>query len=118
MAANKSTKKVTRRDVTVVIFSPRQGSPSNLLAQAGLRFESGLMAGLTLTGIALWKATHSNGTHFVSVTFPARAIERQDEVSYYDHVRGKGEDIKRLKAAIVAAYEAYLVSKAQEAPAA
>ncbi len=116
--AAKNTKKTTRRDVTVVIAAPREGGPANMLAQAGLRFESGLLAGITLTGIALWKATRTDGTHFVSVTFPARAIERRDEVSYYDHLRGKGEDIKRLKAAIVAAYEQHAVSKAQETAAA
>lgn len=102
--ATKKSKKQEAITVAVTINQPAPAAPAKLLANAELNFTSGLLAGLRLTGIALWRATSSDGRRFVSVTFPARSVEDDGETRYYDHVRGKGEDIKRLKAAIVEAY--------------
>ncbi len=115
MAAKKSTK--NNPGVTVLISDPREGSPSNMLAQAGVRIDAGLLAGITLVGIALWRAKRSDGSAFVAVTFPSRSVEREDGTTYYEYVRGAGEDVKRLKAAIVTAYEAHAVEKARAATA-
>jgi hypothetical protein len=101
MATKKSTK---QEAVTITINQPAPGAPAKLLANAEIGFTAGLLMGLRLTGIALWKATSADGRRFVSVTFPARSVEDDGATRYYDHVRGKGEDIKRLKAAIVEAY--------------
>ena len=112
-----ATKKSSKQDpVTITINQPAPGAPSKLLANAELGFTSGLLAGLRLTGIALWKATSGDGRRFVSVTFPARSVEDDGETRYYDHVRGKGEDIKRLKAAIVEAYREHARQNGIEVP--
>ena len=110
----RSSKKQT---VTITINQPAAGAPEKLLANAELAFTTGLLAGLRLTGIALWKAARAEGgQRFVSVTFPAREAERDGEVIYYDHVRGKGEDVKRLKAAIVDAYREHARTAGVEVP--
>jgi hypothetical protein len=88
--------------VTVEIEAPRGGA-ENLLARAELHFHTGLLAGLRRVGIGLWKAQGQNGA-FVSVTFLAQSAEKEGGIVYYDHVRGQGENMKRLKAAIVSAY--------------
>jgi hypothetical protein len=113
MASKKSKKQDA---VTITINQPAPGAPAKLLANAELNFTSGLLAGLRLTGIALWKATSSDGRRFVSVTFPARSVEDDGETRYYDHVRGKGEDIKRLKAEIVESFREYARQNALDVP--
>lgn len=115
---NMATRKTKKQDqdVTITINKPAAGAPAKLLANAEVSFPAGLMAGLRLTGIALWKAVTGDGRRFVSVTFPARAVEEDGETRYYDHVRGKGEDIKRLKAALVAAYREYARTEGTEVP--
>ena len=113
MATKKTTKKPA---VTVTISTPAAGAPAKLLANAELVFVTGLLAGLRLAGIALWKATAADGRRFVSVTFPSRSVEQDGEVRYYDHVRGKGEDVKRLKAAIVDAFREHARAAAIEIP--
>jgi len=112
--ASKKTTKDTQAETAIVIVDARKGAPENMLGTASIRFRSGLMAGLTLAGIALWKATRADGTRFVSITFPARAVERGKDVTYYDHVRGSGDDLKRLKAAIVVAYRQHAAHKAHQ----
>jgi hypothetical protein len=112
--ASKKTTKNTQADTAIVIVEARKGAPENMLGTASIQFRSGLMAGLTLGGIALWKATRADGTRFVSITFPARAVERGEDVTYYDHVRGNGDDLKRLKAAIVVAYRQHAAGKARQ----
>ena len=111
-----ATKKTKKPEVTVTISAPAAGAPAKLLANAELLFATGLLAGLRLTGIALWKATAADGRRFVSVTFPARSVEDDGETRYFDHVRGKGEDVKRLKAAIVDAFREYAREAAIEVP--
>ena len=111
-----ATKKTTKQAVTVTINQPAAGAPAKLLANAELLFLTGLLAGLRLTGIALWAATSGDGRRFVSVTFPARAVEEDGEIRYYDHVRGKGDDIKRLKAALVEAYREHARTEGIEVP--
>jgi len=100
--------------VTVEIQAPKAGSPSHLLARVELQFTTGLMAGIRMTGIALWKAQGQNGA-FISVTFPALSIPRNEGGTvYFDHLRGNAEDMKRLKGAIVAAYREYAREKGLE----
>ena len=111
-----ATKKTKKPEVTVTISAPAAGAPAKLLANVELLFATGLLAGLRLTGIALWKATAADGRRFVSVTFPARSVEDDGETRYFDHVRGKGEDVKRLKAAIVDAFREYARETAIEVP--
>jgi hypothetical protein len=111
-----ATKKSKKQDVTITVSQPAPGAPAKLLANVELAFASGLLAGLRMTGIALWKATTGDGRRFVSVTFPARAVEDDGETRYYDHLRGKGEDIKRLKAAIVDAYRDHARAEGIEVP--
>ncbi len=109
-------KKSTKRTETITVNKPHAGAPENLLANVELLFASGLLAGLRLTGIALWKATAANGRRFVSVTFPARGVEGEEGTRYFDHIRGKGEDVKRLKAAIVNAYRTQAKAEGIEVP--
>lgn len=102
--------------VTVVINGPNKGAPDHLLARAEIHFHAGLMAGLRIPGLALWKAQGQNG-RFISVTFPNQPSEKEDGgVNYYDYIRGKGEDIKRLKAAVVEAYRRYAAENNLEVP--
>jgi hypothetical protein len=97
-----------KQSVTVAIQAPKTGNaPANLLAKAELQFQGGLLSGIRLTGIALWKAQRQSG-RFVSVTFPAQSVEKNGGgVAYFDHLRGKSEDVKRLKGAIVQAYREF-----------
>jgi hypothetical protein len=109
-------KKSTKRTETITVSKPASGAPANLLAHVEILFTAGLLAGLRLTGIALWAAKAGDGRRFVSVTFPSRAVEGDEGMRYFDHVRGKGEDIKRLKAAIVEAFRAHAQAEALEVP--
>jgi hypothetical protein len=101
---------------TITVTNPHAGAPANLLAHVEILFASGLLAGLRLTGIALWAAKAGDGRRFVSVTFPARQVEGDEGTRHFDHLRGSGEDIKRLKAAIVDAYRAHARAEALEVP--
>lgn len=101
--------------VTVVISGPNKGAPDHLLARAEIHFHAGLMAGLRIPGLALWKAQGQNG-RFIAVTFPNQPVEKEDGVDYYDYIRGKGEDIKRLKAAVVEAYRHHAAENNLEVP--
>ena len=109
-------KKSTKRTETITINNPAAGAPANLLAHVEILFAAGLLAGLRLTGIALWAAKAGDGRRFVSVTFPARPVEGEEGTRYFDHIRGAGEDVKRLKAAIVEAYRAHAKAEALEVP--
>jgi hypothetical protein len=111
--AKKTTTKPTE---TITVNNPAAGAPANLLANVEILFVAGLLAGLRLTGIALWAAKAGDGRRFVSVTFPARQVGGDEGPRYFDHVRGSGEDIKRLKAAIVEAYRAHAKAEALEVP--
>ena len=101
--------------VTVTISGPNKGAPDHLLARAEIHFLDGLMAGLWIPGLALWKAHGQNG-RFISVTFPNQHVEKEDGVAYYDYIRGKGDDIKRLKAVVVDAYRRYAGENNIEVP--
>jgi hypothetical protein len=93
-----------KQGVTVEIQAPKVGAPENLLAKAELLFHTGLMSGIRLSGIALWKAIGERG-RFVSVTFPAQSFEKSDGgTAYFDYLRGKRDDVKRVKGTIVSAY--------------
>jgi hypothetical protein len=109
-------KKNSKPTETITVNNPAAGAPANLLANVEILFAAGLLAGLRLTGIALWAAKAGDGRRFVSVTFPSRAVEGDEGTRYFDHIRGKGEDIKRLKAAIVEAYRAHAKAEALEVP--
>ena len=109
-------KKTTKPTETITVNNPAAGAPANLLANVEVLFAAGLLAGLRLTGIALWAARTGDGRRFVSVTFPSRAVEGDEGTRYFDHIRGKGEDIKRLKAAIGEAFRAHAQAEALEVP--
>ena len=109
-------KKNSKPTETITVKTPATGAPANLLAHVEILFASGLLAGLRLTGIALWAAKAGDGRRFVSVTFPARQVEGDEGTRYFDHLRGSGEDIKRLKAAIVEAFRAHAQAEALEVP--
>ena len=93
------------KSVTIAFTKPGERAPEHLLANAELHFNNGLLAGLRLTGFALWRATANDGRKFLSVTLPTRAVERGTRVNYYDHVRGEAAPVNRLKNAILAAYK-------------
>ena len=109
-------KKNSKPTETITVNNPAAGAPANLLANVEILCAAGLLAGLRLTGIALWAAKAGDGRRFVSVTFPARQVEGDEGTRYFDHLRGSGEDIKRLKAAIVDAYRTHARAEALEVP--
>jgi hypothetical protein len=117
----KTTKKTTatnRKQSTIIsIKAPAQGAPPKLLANAELTFTTGLLQGLRLTGIALWRAEQATtGRRFVAVTFPARQVEGPEGFRYHDHVRGMSNDVKRLKAAVVSAYREFAAAEGHDVP--
>jgi hypothetical protein len=111
-----TTKKTTRKQsVTITINTPGAAAPPKLLAHAELHFTTGLLQGLRLVGIALWRAEQATtGRRFVAVTFPTRQVEGPDGFRYHDHIRGLSADIKRLKAAIVTAYREHALAAGLE----
>src|SRR5687767_11266482 len=93
------------KSVTITFTKPGERAPEHLLANAELHFSNGLLAGLRLTGFAVWRAAANDGRRFLSVTMPTRPVERGTRVNYYDHLRGEAAPINRLKNAILAAYK-------------
>ena len=93
------------KSVTITFTKPGARAPEHLLANTELLFNTGILAGLRLTGLAVWRATANDGRKFLSVTFPTRAVERGTRVNYYDHLRGEATPIHRLKNVILAAYK-------------
>jgi hypothetical protein len=58
----------TMQNVTVKITPNEKGNPPGKLADAELHFTQGALAGLKLTGFAIWERGNGGRT----VTFPAR----------------------------------------------
>lgn len=87
-----------------ITFPQRDKKPHNLLADVELEFETGDLAGLKYTGIALWRGKDGG----IGCTFPSRKSGEGTEAKYWDYLRTIGRDagpIKRLKAKIVEAWE-------------
>jgi len=77
---------------------------------------------VVITGLALW--ARKDGRPGLSVTFPAQRTVEGTEVRYFDYIRSldeKGEGVKRLKQAIVDAFQRehpQLAGRRRSAPAA
>jgi hypothetical protein len=98
-----------KASVTITVQPPKAKAPKNLLANAEIHFHTGLMAGLRITGIALWRAYPKGRDPFVSVTFPTRETENGNgEIVYFDYLRGNVDRLRNLKAQIVQTYEEFL----------
>jgi hypothetical protein len=69
----------------VVRIQPNEsGNPPGKLADAELVFEEGVLAGLKLTGFAIWERRGGNGRN---VTFPARTYTVNGERRAYALLR-------------------------------
>jgi hypothetical protein len=60
---------MAKDSMTVKITPNDKGNPPGKLADAELHFTDGPLAGLKLSGFAIWERRGTNGRH---VTFPAR----------------------------------------------
>jgi len=96
-------------DVEFRFELPGPKGPGKLLANAELVFNTGLLAGLRLTGFALWKAQGEKGG-FISVTFPSRPTGPRRYFEYLRTLSGDAKDLDVLKGALVNAYKAHLAA--------
>ena len=95
---------MTDTNVTVR-FVPRTGGPDNLVCEAEIVWTSGILAGMKLVGLSLWR--DSDGE--VRVTFPSRAYSSGSERRFFAYLRsddGSVEDVRKFKQWILAEYEA------------
>lgn len=114
-----ASKNAKTQDVTIRFEAPSPDSENRKhLANAELQFGSGLLAGWTLKGFAVWEA-HGDKGAFLSVTFPSRETTLEGGPRrFYDYLRTQGADAKRLmklKAVIVKEYQAWAKQQAQSA---
>ncbi|MPZ21325.1 MAG: hypothetical protein GEV06_26015 [Luteitalea sp.] len=70
--------------MTITILPNDRKTPPGKLADAELRFEHGDLAGLKLTGFAIWERRGNNGR---AVTFPARQYTVSGERRSYALLR-------------------------------
>lgn len=90
-------------------FITREHGPKNLIAEAEIHFQDGIdsdaMTGLKLIGFTLWKTEGGN----ITVTLPSRSWGDPGGRKFFDLLRagdGGSESVRRIKASILAAYEA------------
>lgn len=101
MTKNNHTQKTGFEAQTVVIYAPRgENRPEHLLAEAAIRFHSGILKGTTLVSFAIWKAQGQDGP-FIAVTVPSR----EGETRFYEYLHG---DLTNLKRAVRRAYAKWL----------
>lgn len=81
-----------------ITFTTRDNGPQNLLADCEILLEDEDMAGLRITGLALWSGKDGG----VFVTLPSKKVGEK----YHDYIRGLIDiaPVKALKARIVEAY--------------
>lgn len=94
-------------------WSPKEGSPANLVAEAEVAFPEGSpFEGMKLVGISVWKSSDpSKGDYYV--TFPSRATGKDKEKRYFDYLRADAQvgtpaakaATARLKNRIVATFK-------------
>jgi len=90
-----------------VQFVVRESAPERLVCEAELHFgpECGALAGMKLVGFSLWRLPEGE----VYVTFPSRAFGTGNGRRFFDFIRsveGDGADAKRLKAWMLAEFQA------------
>ncbi len=90
-----------------------KGNPPDKLADAELQFIDGPLAGLKLTGFAIWRR-RGTGPQRHSVTFPARQYSVNGERRSFALLRPTGDisQTQRLTDAILEAFDAYEVAVA------
>jgi hypothetical protein len=84
-------------------FTIPENGPKNLLAEADIVFDSGIMAGTRLVGFSLWRSEKGDSI----VTLPSRAWGGPGERRFFDLVRagdGGADAVKALKAAMAEAF--------------
>ncbi|RMG60488.1 MAG: hypothetical protein D6713_02705 [Deltaproteobacteria bacterium] len=62
----------------------RSGHPEKKLADVEIHFDEGLLAGLKLTGFAVWRG---NGARGPFVTFPSRPYEDATGRRFFEYLR-------------------------------
>lgn len=90
-------------DLYSIHFVERPNGPTRLVCDVEIHFHAGLLAGLKLVGLALWRSTEGD----LFPTMPCRPFGTGAERKYFDMLRSNDEgegNIKGLKAAILAAY--------------
>jgi hypothetical protein len=91
----------------IKIVANEKGNPPGKLADAELHFSDGPLAGLRLTGFAIWERRTGGGRN---VTFPARSYSVNGERRSFTLLRPKADNAEalaghdRLRDAILAAY--------------
>lgn len=91
----------------IKIIKNEKGNPPGKLADAELHFTDGPLAGLKLTGFAIWERRGGSGRN---VTFPARSYSVNGERRSFALLRQRSEGAealaghKRVRDAILAAY--------------
>lgn len=100
--------------MTIKIFPTHAGDPRGKLADAELLFDDGPLAGLKLTGFAIWERKGGGGRN---VTFPSRTYSVNGERRSFALLRPRvnTSDQDGLRDAIVAAYEAHEAELAEAA---
>jgi hypothetical protein len=86
-------------------FKVRDDAPERLACEAEIVFEEDVLAGMKLVGFSLWRSPEGE----VYVTFPSRAFGGGNDRRYFDYLRsveGNATDAKRVKAWIIASWEA------------
>jgi hypothetical protein len=95
-----------RSGFNIAITEPPPNAPAGLLANAGLLFTAGGLAGLSLGGFAIWK--NADGSR--SVSWPTATFSRGGTRQRWRLLRAQGADPESREAAvaalILAAYEA------------
>ena len=89
-------------------FIHRENGPKNLLCEAEIHFDEGILKGCKLVGFTLWTTDggrHSAGPE-VSVTMPSRAWGQAGERKFFDLLRPSEDPqaIRDLKAQIITEY--------------
>ncbi len=89
-----------------VNFVTRESAPERLVCEAEIVFPEGsALAGMKLVGFSLWRSPEGE----IYVTFPSRAFGAGSERRFFDFIRsveGNGQDGKRVKAWIIAEFQA------------
>lgn len=94
---------------------PGSNAPATLLAKVEVEIHEGPCAGMTLTGIAVWRRKDDPAALFV--TFPGRTYQVGEIEKRWDYLRpsdGRGQTAKATRDRILKAYKAQHPQDAHE----
>jgi hypothetical protein len=90
-----------------IIPNEKNNPPGFWLADAELHFDDGPLAGLKLTGFAIWERRSGQGKN---VTFPARSYTVNGKRRSFTLLRPANGTTDAVRDAIIAAYEQQVAS--------